>query len=411
MTSVALLGYGVVGTGVVELLERNRERLRGNNSEDISIAKILVRDKKKHSNKRYSNLLTDNIEDVFRENIDIVIEVMGGLYPAYEYVKRSLSSRKHVVTANKDLIAEHGKELLDIAKDNGVTLHFEASVGGGIPILKPLKECLVGNEIKEIKAIINGTTNFILSKMYGENMSYTEALALAQKLGFAEAKPESDVLGYDAGRKLSILSTIAYNKRIDWKSMNIEGITDIDELDFVYAKRLNSNIKLVGLSKRYGDKIYAAVKPMLVDANSTLGRIENENNAIIIEGDAVGEVVFSGKGAGMLPTASAVFSDLMDTFQQRKEEFLFNSKIAELESLWDTQSEWMLRFSGENSTQIISSLHESFSTCTTEINKISKDIVEVVSLVKVENERELNKRIGYIQSCGKTSFVKKFRKL
>lgn len=411
MSSIALLGYGVVGSGVVELIEKNRDKLKEKNGESLNIAKILVRDKKKHQKKKYQELLTEDIEEIFREKVDVVVEVMGGLHPAYEYVKRALRLKKSVITANKDLIAEHGKELLDLAKENGVTLHFEASVGGGIPILKSLRECLVGNEIKEIKAIINGTTNFILSKMYKESMSYKEALRLAQEFGFAEAQPEADVLGYDAGRKLSILSTIAYDRRVDWKMIDIDGITDIDEIDFKYAKKFHSNIKLVGVSRREEKGIYAVVKPMLVQANSTLGRIENENNAIIIDGDAVGEVVFSGKGAGMLPTASAVFSDVVDTFSKRENDLVFNSEIAEIKSYFEFPGEWMIRFKGEESLPVIRRLHESFKSCITEVYKEDISEVQVIALVKAENERELNRKVKEIEEDTKTVLVKKLRKL
>lgn len=411
MPSIALLGYGVVGSGVVELIERNKEKLKEISGEGINIAKILVRNKKKHLKKRYSELLTEDMEEVFKENIDAVIEVIGGINPAYEYVKRALKLKKHVITANKDLIAEHGKELLDLAKENGVSLYFEASVGGGIPILKSLRECLIGNEIKEIKAIINGTTNFILSKMYREGMTYNDALKLAQELGFAEAKPESDVLGYDAARKLSILSTIAYNKRVDWKKIDIEGITNIDEIDFKYAKKFHSNIKLVGISRKEKDKIYAAVKPMLVGSNTTLGRVENENNAIIVDGDAVGEIVFSGKGAGMLPTASAVFSDVVDTLQNKRNELIFNSQVAELENNWQFPGKWMLRFKAEESFSLIKRLHESFSTCSTEVYKDEKDIIHVIALVKTESEKELKEKINLIEEDTKAVLIKKLRKL
>lgn len=411
MPYIALLGYGVVGSGLVELIERNREKLRLKHEEDLNISKILVRDKKKHLKKRYSELLTSDIEDVFKERVDVVVEVMGGLHPAYEYVTRALRLKKHVVTANKDLIAEHGKELLELAGENSVGLHFEASVGGGIPILKSLIECLVGNEIQEIKAIINGTTNFILTKMYSDNMDYEEALKLAQKLGFAEAKPEADVLGYDAGRKLSILSTIAYNQRVDWKNINIEGITNVNEGDFAYARKLNCNIKLIGISRVENHKIYASVEPMLVSNSSPLGRIENEYNAIIVNGDAVGEVVFSGKGAGMLPTASAVFSDVVDTIQSKKQSLFFNSQIAEMNKLWQLSGEWMLRFRTVNSISVINKLHKSFSGCITEVHEREKNKKDIIALVKAKNEGELLEKIKTIEEGENTILIKKMRKL
>lgn len=410
MPNIAILGYGVVGSGLVELIERNKERLWTKHEKDINISKILVRDKKKHFKKRYSELLTNNIEEVFKESIDVVVEVMGGIHPAYEYVKRALKSQKHVVTANKDLIAEHGKELLDLAGENGVGIHFEASVGGGIPILKSLVECLVGNEIKEIRAILNGTTNFILTKMYRDNMGYDGALKLAQELGFAETKPEADVLGYDAARKLSILSTIAYNQRVNWKNINIEGITNVREEDFDFARKLDCNIKLIGISRVENHKVYASVEPMLVSNSSPLGSVENEYNAIIVNGDAVGEVVFSGKGAGMLPTASAVFSDVVDAIKNKKQTFFFNSRIADINKNWELSGEWMLRFRTANSISLINKLHEAFSSCITEVHKEEENIKVIVALVKAQSEAKLLDTIKIIEKDETTTIIAKIRK-
>ncbi|OFI07660.1 homoserine dehydrogenase [Clostridium acetireducens DSM 10703] len=409
MTSIAVLGYGVVGTGVAELAMRNKEKIKKSLGDDLVISKILVRDLNKHLNKGNSNLLTKNIDDIFNDNVDIVVEVMGGINPAYEYIKQALKLKKHVVTANKDLIAEHGVELLNIAKSNGVTLKFEASVGGGIPVIKPLSECLVGNDINSIKAILNGTTNFILSKMYSENLDYDTALKLAQENGFAEANPESDVCGYDAARKLAILSTIAYNKNIDWKNINTIGITDIDKIDFEYAKKIGCNIKLLGLSQQYdNEKIFASVQPVMVKDCLKLSNIENEFNSIVIDGDAVGEVIFYGKGAGMLPTASSVFGDILDIIKNKNEAPLtFNSEKADLKNSWDYKSKWFLRIDSPNRYDAISLLADKFINCYIITNNLN-DSNEIFAVVTANNEKELDDNLNFIlQSCN----AKKYKKM
>lgn len=408
MASIAVLGYGTVGTGIAELINKNKERFKKFTGEELKISNILVRDLEKHKDKKDYDLLTDDINRIFEESVDIVVEVMGGINPAYEYIKKSLKFKKHVVTANKDLIAEHGKELLDLADKNGVTLNFEASVGGGIPILKPLMECLVGNEIMSINAILNGTTNFILTKMHQENMIYEESLKLAQELGFAEANPDSDVLGYDAARKLSILSTIAYNQKVNWRNIYTEGITNLDIEDFKYAKAKGYIIKLLAISKKENDKVYASVKPVLIKTNSELGKIENELNAIVIEGDAVGNVVFSGKGAGMFPTASSVFGDITDIILNKKKKALrFNEKEAVLEKTWNHNSSWLLRIKTSDRISIMSNLTSCFKNCYIFANTSSAS-GEVAAVIKAPNEDFLNSKLEELSSLTHVGEIKKF---
>ena len=408
MANIAMLGYGVVGSGVAELISKNRYKFKDELDEELVISKILVRNIDKHLNNKNRGLLTENIEDIFNEKVDIIVEAMGGLNPSYEYIKRALNMKKHVVTANKDLIAERGYELLQLAKKNGVTIHFEASVGGGIPILKSMNECLVGNEIKSIRSILNGTTNFILSKMSNNGMSYEEALKLAQELGFAEANPESDVKGYDAARKLSILSTIAYNRRVDWKDINIEGITQIDSDDFRYAKMKRCSIKLLGISKISEDDIYASVMPVMVKQDSILGKIENEYNAILVEGDAVGDVMFSGKGAGMFPTASAVFADIADIVENKRERAItFSSEKASINKSWGLKSKWFLRIKTQNRVKIMESISSSFKSCYILSNSVSGNKEEVVAFVNADNEDLIDDYIEKVESEKQAQSVKK----
>ena len=398
MACIAMLGCGTVGSGVAELICKNKYKFMKNLNEELILSKILVRDLEKYKTHDSLSIITKNVEEIFADKVDIVIEAMGGVNPSYEYVKRALRLKKHVVTANKDLIAEHGAELLDIANKNGVVLSFEASVGGGIPILKSLSECLVGNKIKSIMAILNETINFILSKMSKENMSYKEALKLAQKLGFAEANPESDVMGYDAARKLSILSTIAFEEKVNWRDIEISGITNIDTDDFLYAEREGFDIKLLAISERQERDIYASVSPVMVRKNSVMGRVQNEYNAISIDGDAVGDVVFTGKGAGMFPTASAVFGDIIDIIQNKKEQtMLFDYKQASINTLWKKESKWLIRIKTDNRVGTMACLSENFPLCDIITRGLRGLDGEVTAFVKAKDEAILNKNISILK--------------
>lgn len=307
MVKIGLLGCGTIGSGVVELIGKNPST-----GQQILVEKILVKNLEKHINSPYRLKLTNRFEDVLNSEIDIVVEVMGGIDPAYFYVKQSLLQGKHVVTANKDLIARYGKELQKIARERGVRLLFEASVGGGIPIIKPLSESLAANNISEIWGIVNGTTNYILSQMYNWSKSFEEALAEAQANGYAEANPEADVEGYDAGRKLAILSSIAFHKNVNYEDIHIEGISKITGDDIQLAKYLGYTIKLLAVSKKTDDRIMARVAPAMIRHTHPLAQVGNVYNAIIVKGDAVGDVLFYGQGAGKFPTASAVLGDVID---------------------------------------------------------------------------------------------------
>ena len=312
MTSVALLGYGTVGSGVFDLIEKNSKNTLQSYDEFINISHILVKNIRKHHENKHYPLFTDSYEDIINSDCDIVIEVIGGIHPAYEYIKKAIMARKHIITANKDLIAEHGEELMSLANKYHVSLNYEASVGGSIPVLKTIKESLAAHPVNSITGILNGTTNYILSKMYNENISYEDALIDAQEAGFAEADPSSDVLGFDAARKLSILTQLSMNKILKVKDILIDGITNLDEKDITVAKKLGYKIKLVGKSIQYDHCLHAFVKPVYVKANSMLGLIDNEYNTVQMNLESIGEMTFSGKGAGKHPTASAIYGDILD---------------------------------------------------------------------------------------------------
>ena len=310
---VALLGFGTVGTGVYKLIERQREEMPFKVGADLVVDKILVRDKNKKREGIESSLLTDKWEDIILDDdIQIVVEVMGGIEPAHTYIMEALQAGKNVVTANKDLIAECGKELLDTAEENGCDLLFEASVAGGIPILRPLKHCLAGNHLTEVMGIVNGTTNFILTKMAEEGMEFKEALALATELGYAEADPTADIEGYDAGRKMAIMASIAFNSRVTFDDVYTEGITNITSKDIQYAREMGCAIKLLGVARNTDTGVEVRVHPMLIPSDHPLAGVNDAFNAVFVHGDAVDDAMFYGRGAGEMPTASAVMGDIID---------------------------------------------------------------------------------------------------
>ncbi|KYD11353.1 homoserine dehydrogenase [Heyndrickxia sporothermodurans] len=311
--SVGLLGFGTVGTGVVHLLTNDQQRLVQQTGSQIQISKILVKDREKSRKMdQYDHLLTLNPSDVIdNPEIDIIIEVMGGIDDTRKYIHRALKNKKHVITANKDLMALYGTELLQAAADEGCDLYYEASVGGGIPILRGLTDGLAADRIKKLIGIVNGTTNYILSKMSHQSVSYEKVLQEAQSLGFAEADPTSDVEGLDAARKMVILSHLAYSIPVTLEDVKVEGITRVAEEDIQYSKKLGYAIKLVGIAEVEDDEIDIRVGPTLLPFNHPLASVDNEFNAIYVYGHSVGETMFYGPGAGELPTAIAVVSDLI----------------------------------------------------------------------------------------------------
>ena len=308
---VAIIGYGVVGSGVAEVIRKNSRSIASRAGEQIRVKKILdIRDIAEGPDKE---LLTKNAEDIFNDpDIRVVVETIGGTRFAHEYTKRAFSAKKHVVTSNKELVAAHGPELLQMAAENGVNYLFEASVGGGIPIIKPLSQCLAANIINGITGILNGTTNYILSQMRREGRDFDDALKGAQENGYAEADPTADIEGHDACRKIAILSSIAYNEFVDYRNIYTEGISKLSLADMQYAQAMDSVIKLVAVSRREGDSIFARVSPAIISRNHPLSNVEDVFNAIVVKGDAIGDAMFYGRGAGKLPTASAVVADIID---------------------------------------------------------------------------------------------------
>lgn len=311
---IGLLGLGTVGSGVFQIIQKNGEELAQRTGRKLVIKKILVRDlTKKRAVEVPPELLTTNLNEILDDpEIDLIVEVMGGVDPASSYIRRSIQAGKHIVTANKELLAKNGRELLSLADEKGVHFHFEASVAGGIPVIKALKESLAANQVSKIMGIINGTTNYILTKMTAEGVSLESALMEAQAKGYAEADPSSDIDGYDAAYKLLILGSIAFGSRLDLAGVYTEGIRKVTPVDLDYGRQLGYTLKLLAIAKETPAGIEARVHPTFIPNSHPLASVSDVFNAIYIEGDAVGELMFYGRGAGDLPTASAVCSDIID---------------------------------------------------------------------------------------------------
>lgn len=310
---LALLGLGTVGTGVYKLLNMRSDVMEQTIGAQLEIKKILVHNMHKKREGVDPALLTDDWKEIVEDDeIRIVVEVIGGIEPARTMILEALRAGKNVVSANKDLIAEQGRELLDTAQETGADFLFEAAVAGGIPIIRPLKQCLAANEISEVLGIVNGTTNYILTKMFEDGMEFDDALKKAQELGYAEADPTADVEGLDAGRKVAIMASIAFHSRVVFDDVYTEGISKITAADIAYAKEFDSVIKLLGVARNTPEGIEAGVYPVMLDEDHPLASVRNSFNAVFIHGDAVDDAMFYGRGAGEMPTASAVAGDVID---------------------------------------------------------------------------------------------------
>ncbi|KIY23303.1 MULTISPECIES: homoserine dehydrogenase [Mesobacillus] len=318
--SVGLLGLGTVGSGVVRIIENHQDKLMHQIGCPVKVKKILVQDiEKERSVKVDPSLLTMDPADIIENpEIEVVIEVMGGIENTREYMLQALRNKKNVVTANKDLMAVHGSELLTAASENGCDLFYEASVAGGIPILRSLVDGLASDRITKMMGIVNGTTNYILTKMSLEGLPYDSVLKEAQELGYAEANPAADVEGLDAARKMAILGTLGFSMKIDLDDVKVKGITEVTEEDLQYARQLGYTMKLLGIAVREGDKVEICVEPSLLPSSHPLASVNNEYNAVYVYGEAVGETMFYGPGAGSLPTATAVVSDLVGVIKNMR---------------------------------------------------------------------------------------------
>ncbi len=312
MVDIAIMGHGVVGSGVAEVLIKNAELIESRAKKGINIKYIL--DLREFPGLSYSDKFTKDFNVILNDtDVKVVAEVMGGLHPAYEFTKSLLEAGKSVVTSNKELVAEKGSELLKIAEEKNVNYLFEASVGGGIPVLRPIVQCLSANDMFEVQGILNGTTNYIMTQMIAKGVTFQEALADAQRLGYAEKDPTADIEGHDACRKICILAALAFGKHVNPNAIYTEGITKITSADTAYADYAGAVIKLIGRAKKDEDgKCFVTVYPAMVSRKHVLSNVDDVFNAVLVRGDAVGDVMFYGRGAGKLPTASAVVADIVD---------------------------------------------------------------------------------------------------
>ena len=404
----ALLGAGVVGSGVYELAQILAEDIEYKTGAALEIKKVLVRNLNKKREGIAEEILTDNWKDIVEDpEIDIVIELMGGIEPARTYILEAIAAGKQVVTANKDLLAEDGRELLEASDAAGTDLLFEASVGGAIPIIRPLKQSMAGDNITEIMGIVNGTTNYILTKMSEKGMSYEDALRQATELGYAESDPTADVEGYDAGRKIAIMASLAFHSRVTFSQVYTEGITKITAEDIRYAKEFGYVIKLLGVARHGEDGIEVKVHPMLINENHPLATVRDSFNAVFVHGQAMDDAMFMGRGAGQMPTASAVLGDVIDVMRNiihgscGKIGSDSHKKLPVLD-VEETKSRFFLRLQVENRAGALANiagvLGNNDVSIAQMVQKRSHDgIAEIVVITDLVTERHFNDAIRIME--------------
>ena len=364
MINVSVLGYGTVGSGVFDIIRENNAMIAKRIGDEICTKYVL--DLRDFPGDPVEEVLVHDFEVIKNDpEVHVVVETRGGLHPAYEFVKASLEAGKSVCTSNKALVADFGPELIQIAKDHNVSFLFEASVGGGIPIIRPLQSSLNPDEILEISGILNGTTNFILREMTNKGADIDTVLKEAQQLGYAEADPTADVEGYDACRKIAILTSLAYGKTLDFNDVYTEGITKITDRDIVYAGKIGAKVKIFGSSKKDGDRISAKVAPVLIYPENPLYSVDDVFNAILVKGNMVGDVMFCGQGAGKLATASAVVSDVMEVAKNigKCVEVQWSAEKIALEPFEESKSSFFVRLRGDKS-QNAAKVKEAFGDVT-----------------------------------------------
>ena len=386
MFNIAILGFGTVGSGVYEVIKENNALLKQKTGEDIAVKKIL--DIREFAGSEWESLVVHDIKEIIEDNdIDVVVETMGGTSPAFEFVRDALLSGKHVTTSNKALVAAHGTELLKIAREKNVNFFFEASVGGGIPIIRTLTESYAGEHFKEITGILNGTTNYILTKMDVEGEDFEKALSTAQELGYAERNPEADVEGYDTCRKIAILASLATGKEVNFEEIHTEGITKIDTTDFEYAKHMKLSIKLFGDSKFEDGKVFAFVAPVMVERDHPLYMVNDVFNGIMVEGNMLGKSMLYGSGAGKLPTASAVVADIVAITKNKDKNvatFGWGDEKQEVADMNETSHKYFVRFKGKDA-EFINKCKETFKNAN-EVYLDGKDEFALVTELMKEKD-------------------------
>ena len=347
MIQVAIMGYGTIGSGVAEVLEQNREKIAEAVGEEVALKYVL--DLRDFPDSPVADKIIHDFKVIEEDpEVSIVVETMGGLNPSYPFVKACLLAGKNVTTSNKALVAAYGTELLEIAREKSVNFMFEASVGGGIPIIRPLYRCLNGEKIEEITGILNGTTNYILTKMDKCGATFESALKEAQDLGYAERNPEADVEGHDTCRKIAILTAMATGHEVNYEDIYTEGITKITDVDFRYAEKMGASVKLFGTSQIDGDKVHAWVAPVMIGKDHPLYMVSDVFNGILVEGNMLGTSMYYGSGAGQLPTASAVVADIIEEAQNLKSNVRlgWDAKRLEIEPMLSSRHRYFVRVAG-----------------------------------------------------------------
>ncbi len=397
---IALLGYGTVGSGVVEVINSNKESIEKRAGKAIDIKYVL--DLRDFPGEPINELIVHDFNIILEDDeVEIVAEAMGGVEPAYTFAKSSLLKGKSYVTSNKELVALHGAELLEIARMNKVNFLFEASVGGGIPIIRPLNQSLTADEIYEITGILNGTTNFILTKMKNEGRSFESVLKEAQELGYAEKNPAADVEGYDACRKIAILASLAFGEHVNFEDIPTEGITKITSEDILYAEKMGYAIKLLATCQKQDGAIFARVSPMMIAKNHPLAMVNDVFNGIFVKGNVIGEVMFYGRGAGKLPTASAVVADIVDAAKHTGTNIitLWSKEKVELKDKEQVKVSYFVRLLDQKGLA-----EEKVKTIFKQVQKVEGLSSEYAFITEVMTEGEFAERI---QELGQMTVVSK----
>lgn len=394
MIKIAVLGYGTVGSGVVEVIEKNKDMVNKKAGEELSIKYIL--DLRDFPGDPYENKVVHDYQTIVNDpEIQIICETMGGTGAAYEFTKQALQVGKSVCTSNKELVAAHGPELLTMAKEHKCNYLFEASVGGGIPIIRPLNYSLTAEKIESITGILNGTTNYILSKMEKEGADFDAVLKRAQEKGYAERNPEADVEGYDACRKIAILSSLMLGENVDYRKVYTEGITKITATDFAYAKEMDMSIKLLAMSKEVGDETLAMVAPFMISADHPLHMVNGVFNAVFVHGNMLGDSMYYGKGAGKLPTASAVVSDVIDCARHIGKVIMcfWDATDAKLMNVEEAENKFFFRVKSGNEDKVKAVFGEVKSV---KLSGMDEEEAFVTSLMKEKDFEEKYEKIADI---------------
>lgn len=393
MIQTAVLGYGTVGSGVVEVIETNKEDINKKAGEQINVKYIL--DLRDFPGDPYENKVVHDYNIILNDpDVSIICETMGGLKPAYEFSKQALLAGKSVCTSNKELVANHGPELIQIAKEHKCNYLFEASVGGGIPIIRPLNYSLTAEKIDSITGILNGTTNYILTKMDKEGADFAEVLKEAQEKGYAERNPEADVEGYDACRKIAILSSLMCGKNVKYQDIYTEGITKISAADFLYAKQMNKSVKLLAMSRETEEGFFAMVAPFMISKEHPLYSVSDVFNAVYVHGNMLGDSMYYGRGAGKLPTASAVVSDVVDCARHQGKSIMcfWDNENIKVENVENSKRKFFVRVSADKKTEAM----ETFGS----LAEVNVGIAEEFGfMTQVMSEREFNEKIEKIGGC------------